>query len=813
VAVSDYEVGLAAMKGLVEDLSSNINGQRNEAATRLHVIDRIFFGALQWPRESCRPEESFNGTYADYIFGDPRAHMVVEAKKEGVYFDLPIDKGSREVALRALTRKDGNLASAIEQVSGYCTTRGVPIAVACNGHQLVAFIGSRIDGVAPTAGKAIIFRSIEEMYEDFMTLWNCLSYRTVGRKYLESLLVHESLPPAPEKLSGNLLHFPGVKRRNDLEHELRILGEIFLQDLVRDADLQRDFLEECYCSSGALSQYALISKEILRNRYAASGEGKAKAVTAASDKSGASKDLINAVLARSVTQRPVILLGDVGVGKTSFIKNLVKVEAKEELKRGIVLYVDFGREPALRNDLQDYVLDSFEKQLRVDHGIDLTSDSFVRGIYHGDLLAMRSGIHGFLHDVDPIAYRLKEVELLSSKMANKSGHLKRAIDHLTAGEQRTVVAFLDNIDQRQDDFQEEVFLIAQSLSETWAMTCFVTLRPSTYNKSRRDGSLSAYQNRVFTISPPRIDLVVRKRLQYALDRLCDGVLSLAGEGISVESRMLQEYIEVLIESMERNHSLSECIDNISAGNVRDALDLLTSFVGSGHVDTRKILEIKLTRGSYYVPLHEFLRAVIYGDNEYYSPDSSFVANVFDVVSTSQPEHFLMPYMIDYCLRSSQSSVADKGFIPEDDIYSYLRNLGYQDPQILPALSRAEKAKLLDFASPDLSSPARVRITQRGAYVLRKLIPTFVYFDAVVTDTPIIDDGFREIVWDVKSVDDRLERARHFAGYLDTCWEETPRVEGGFDWSYVSEQVWHDFDVVEARLTARRHPNGGVSNDR
>ncbi|MFE9296453.1 hypothetical protein [Streptomyces niveus] len=801
MSASKYDIGFEVISDLAA--SDDDSRSRNEATTRMHLIDRVVFDALQWPKDQCTPEESHDGLYADYVLGLPKRQMIWEAKKEGVYFELPLDAKTREVSLPSLARNNGHLDAALKQVGGYCTNRGIPVAVACNGHQLVAFIGSRIDGVPPTQGRAIIFRSLAEMRDDFQTLWNCLSYPAIERRYLESRITKEALPPPPEKLSSRLLRYPGVKRRNELEHELRTLGEIFLQDLVKDEDFKDEFIEKCYCSSGALSQYALISKEILKNRYAASGQGVKKTVTSASDKKGVSKDLLNAVLAKSITKRPVILLGDVGVGKTSFIKNLVSVEASEELERGIVLYVDFGREPALRTDLQNYVMDSFERQLRNEHEVNLSGDAFVRGIYHGELLALRDGIYGFLREEDPVTYRLKEVELLAAKIENKSGHLKKAIEHLTAGELRTVVIFLDNIDQRQDDFQEEVFLIAQSMAETWPVTCFVTLRPSTYNKSRRQGSLSAYQNRVFTISPPRIDLVVQKRLRFALEQLRDGGLSLSGEGVSVESHMLREYIEVIVDSIERNASLAECIDNVSAGNVRDALDLLTIFVGSGHVDTGKILEIKIKTGSYFIPMHEFLRAVIYGDNEHYSPDNSFVANMFDVISLNSSEHFLMPHMIDYCLRSSQSAKSEMGYVLQNEVFSYLQSLGYRDLQIGSAFARAERARLCDFAMADEEAPTRLRITQRGAYILRKLVTEFVYVDAVVVDTPILDEGFREIITDAWYIEDRLERARHFVGYLDTSWEAAPHPEGGFDWPSVSSVLSRSIEEVHRRIDARR----------
>ena len=54
-----------------------------------------------------------------------------------------------------------------------------------------------------------------------------------------------------------------------METDLRILGDLFIQDIVREETITDEFLAECYCSSGALSQYAVVSKEILKSRYTA----------------------------------------------------------------------------------------------------------------------------------------------------------------------------------------------------------------------------------------------------------------------------------------------------------------------------------------------------------------------------------------------------------------------------------------------------------------------------------------------------------------------------------------------------------------
>src|SRR5205823_4261474 len=110
-------------------------------------------------------------------------------------------------------------------------------------------------------------------------------------------------------------------------------------------------------------------------------------------------------------------------------------------------------------------------------------------------------------------------EMLEGLLRSTEAHLRHSLDHISKGQKRQIVVFLDNVDQRPLAFQEQVFLIAQSLATTWPVTAFVTLRPETFYTSRARGSLAAYQPRVFTVAPPRIDLVLLRRLEFAQRQL------------------------------------------------------------------------------------------------------------------------------------------------------------------------------------------------------------------------------------------------------------------------------------------------------
>lgn len=263
----DYSQGRANVLELASWYEIN-KANRNEATTRHHLIDELIHRCLAWDRNDIILEESFDGTFADYTFTTPRNIMIWEAKREGRYFEVPAGSGLQQ-RVSALLNAGKETRTAIEQVTQYCQDRGVPIACICNGHQLITFMASREDGKAWREGRAFVFASLSQMHESFFELWQILSKPGIFEsRYRERLLgdVRINLPP---KLSTLIDGYPGSKVRTDFQSELNILSDIVIEDISRHRDLEETFLSECYCESGALSQYSLMSKDILQARYRA----------------------------------------------------------------------------------------------------------------------------------------------------------------------------------------------------------------------------------------------------------------------------------------------------------------------------------------------------------------------------------------------------------------------------------------------------------------------------------------------------------------------------------------------------------------
>lgn len=798
--MQSYEGARSALEQLIHD-SKSVPPDANEATVRFQLIDRLITDVLGWQKGDVQVERYERGDFSDYECGSPSA-LVIEAKRSSTHFLVPAGFDKPICRIKTLCESSADVEAAIVQAIDYCRERSIQYGAVCNGTQLAVFIGTRLDGVPSLDGKALVFLSLEEMLARFSDFWNALSPPGLEEDHLGRVLKTPALPPPPLKLSGRILGYPGHKNRNPIATELQILGGLFIDDLADDPSLSEEFLKEAYCRSGALSQYALVSKELLKTRYTTFFEQQTGvAVLPATDKRGTSTQLTADIIAASLSRRPILLVGDVGVGKTTFVKNLIKVEAKEEMKNAIVLYIDFGSKPAVAEELRSYTVGEITKQLREEYDIDLEDKQFVRGVHNQRIVAFGKGIYSELKELDPAQFKIKEIEYIAGLVADKEEHLRLSLEHASKGQKRQIVVFLDNVDQRLPSFQEEVFLIAHSIASNWPVTAFVALRPETFSLSRAKGTLAAYQPRVFTIEPPRVDQVILKRLQFALRLLQDsGRLPGMPAGFSLQSERLELYLKMLIDAFTNRKEIIEFVDNMCSGNVRRALEYIQSFVGSAHVDSSKILEAMERNGRYVLAIHEFIRAVLHKDGEHYDPKAVLtIPNLYDIVANDAREHFSCLLALAYAEHAGQVG-GSNGYVERRKIYEFLREQGFHQDQITSTVSRLLEAELL-LTPVGLkgSQEERLRITTAGAYMLKKLCVSFAYLDAMIVDTPITDVSTRALIGDERSIEERLARVMTFISYLDESWTQLKTAPSVFEWPILSLVAKSNAEEVRRRI--------------
>jgi len=790
-----YAGAQAAMRQLASEYSPRTE-DLNEATTRLQVINRLLLDGLGWRTMDVEAEVAGADGYVDYALGKPIPLAIVEAKREGVTFRVPAGLDRRRKIDLPTLLLDGPTKAAIEQVLSYCQARGVPIAVVCNGHQLIAFYASRQDGVRPLTGEALCFHTLDEMVEDFETLWAMLSRDGMAqRNLLRHLAVGNRKPLPPAKLSASIHGYPGFRPRGPLETNLQILGNAFIRDIENPQQATDEFYEFCYCNTGALSQYALVSKEVLRDRYAATATATGIELAPVRQKRGKLHPELGSSLTQVMQSSPLIILGDVGVGKTMFLQHLLRVAGKDLLDQTLSFYVDFGTKGTLE-DFETFVYDEVCRQLADDYGKDVTEAAFVRAVYNKEINQFVRSVFGSLKDAQPELYAVKEAEHLAQLVGRKD-HVLRSLQHLRS--QFALVVILDNIDQWPIDDQSRVFLIAQALASRWPVTVFVSLRPETFFSSRSTGTLSAYHLRVFTVAPPRVDDVILRRLAYAR-RLAGRQPSLP-DALQFSIDDVGAYLDMLDASFRNSEQLRELVDNLSGGNVRRAISMLSRFVGSPYVKTERILAESRGGGQYTVPSHEFLRAVILGDYGYFDPTKSDIVNLFDLSVDDGREHFLLPALLTYIRGKDQGRGA---FVEIEVVYATFAAFGFSQEQIAYHLSRAVQFGLLDSSMDGATGPYRTN--QLGAYAAVRLPTFFSYLDAMIVDTPIVKTSVRALVRDARSFEDRINRAGTFVEYLDKEWSGAG-LQGVYSWEPISTALRSDIEDAVTRSERARRLNG------
>lgn len=192
----DYDQALQNLSDLNSWYRQSVTDlKRNEATTRLHLIDTLLFDCLDWDRKAnCVSEERFEGKYTDYSLSARQRLLIVEAKREGIYFELPVGQTKHIYPISFFQKNHPENYDAIKQAVEYCLQRGTPFGAVCNGHQLIAFLGSRTDGLPPMEGKCLAFPSLDCMQAEFFQLWQCLSKPGIQAHTL-SLLLQEGGPP------------------------------------------------------------------------------------------------------------------------------------------------------------------------------------------------------------------------------------------------------------------------------------------------------------------------------------------------------------------------------------------------------------------------------------------------------------------------------------------------------------------------------------------------------------------------------------------------------------------------------------------
>jgi predicted type IV restriction endonuclease len=291
----------------------------SEADARALIIDPLLtsagWAAGDVKREPYAGWEESRG-FIDYLLlQGGRPMMVVEAKKTGRSFQLPANLTSQRVTsfkkIRRIASPD--LKEALEQCLRYTQHTGAPYACATNGSDWIFFKPSHSFRSLPDA-RVVIFNGIDQVakrIDEFLDLFSFEGLQE-GRAEKELLGREIQKPQFAKRLQDA---FPYHDDPSIEEEEYSNLLDQLLRHYVVELTSELDF-EECYFPVKANRTTLRTLDDLIA--------GRVEALRGVSQKSP--NEFNEGLLATPLLQnhpsgRTVVLHGEVGVGKSSFLRH------------------------------------------------------------------------------------------------------------------------------------------------------------------------------------------------------------------------------------------------------------------------------------------------------------------------------------------------------------------------------------------------------------------------------------------------------------------------------------------------------------
>jgi predicted type IV restriction endonuclease len=233
----EMDEGLRRLKSIIEEFPAD-SSHWNEAQNRFQFIDRLMIECLGWSRPDMKVEDSDqSGGRADYVLGNP-PKAVLEAKKESKpWSSLPTGNTSQVRKIKPLILSSKNFEEVVTQVIPYCSFRGAPIAIVCNGPQLAIF-QAFTPGQNPLDGECYFFNGFETYIDEFALLWTLLSPEGITENRAFRDLARYRNPRIPPKASQSIPEPNRYRYRDNVQEELRALGSLLLDEIEDNPDLK-----------------------------------------------------------------------------------------------------------------------------------------------------------------------------------------------------------------------------------------------------------------------------------------------------------------------------------------------------------------------------------------------------------------------------------------------------------------------------------------------------------------------------------------------------------------------------------------------
>jgi len=441
----------------------------------------------------------------------------------------------------------------------------------------------------------------------------------------------------------------------------------------------------------------------------------------------------------------VILVGNVGSGKTTFVRYFQRVflsnEHPELSRKCDWVFLNMNSAPHTKSEIYDWMKVEFLSQLKRNHqNIDVESIDVIKRIFRKEILSFESGI-GTLLKNDSNAYNKELFNMLREYLGNSTMYLGSFLNFLKSTVGSLPIVVLDNCDKRNKDDQLLMFEIAQWLRTTFKCVVILPLRDSTYDQYKDEPPLdTVVKDLVFRIDPPDLLKVLQARLDYIVrttEKLETTFELENGISVIMKKTELLEYFKCIMIAIRTNKAASDIFYKLSDRNTRKGIQLFEDFCKSGHVKADDIFRIRTAGTDYELPLHIFLNALLRKNRRFYNGEYSNFVNLF---SSSHSDDFPDPFIrVDILIwLKSHGAKPDysrtHGMFNVDDIARDMQLIGHKIAVFYREIEYLTRKNLIvsESLSDTIQKGDLVKITLSGSLHLN-LLNNITYLAACAED--------------------------------------------------------------------------------
>ena len=628
--------GFSRLRDALDNVASNFS---NEADTRHRIIDVVLHDILAWPRNRVSVEEYIRPGFADYILKNIKEDPIIfiEAKKQGLYFDLPVSYSNNSLSSYIQIEKfisDENIKLAMSQVRTYCLESGCEFACITNGRTWIFFKvfekGKRWEQL-----QAFVARDTNFFMSEYTKAYNALSYTSIIERFSLIALL-SSTPPKDREIyfaKERIVSYSHPISANILAKTLRpIVNHYF--GVISDDDTE--FMERCYVSERDYSHTLDGVRTLIKDSLSPYFQNYGVQQLEDTGKGGHLGGRLSKNIRKGRKGEVLVLFGGKGSGKSTFIKRLLHHNPPQWLRsHSVIALVDPLNIPEDNAVIRKSIWDGLVQGLDYDKILSSSRETILKELFADNFeIATRQQLTGLSKAGE--AYNLRLNELMSEWKMDKRYCSKRLVDYWKA-RGKGVIVVIDNTDQYSGLNQDFCFASAQEIADELECVTLISMREERFFSSKIHGVLDAFQNAGFHISSPKPSEVFRKRLDYTIGILADADRSKIITGDTTELiEDCAKYLSIINrEFLNARSPLNTFLTACAHGDTRLSLDLFRSFLLSGYTNVEEML----AAGAWNFQIHQVIKPVMIPTRYFYDETLSEIPNIYQPRYSRHSSHF------------------------------------------------------------------------------------------------------------------------------------------------------------------------------